>query len=174
MSQTDIIVVCEDNQHAAFIQRFFRKRHLQTYIVPKPPGGAGDQFVLENFPKQLDAVRKRGGSLVAMIDGDRYGAVQRNKQLEDACKHRGIAPRVSSDNVAVLVPQRNIETWFAYLDGEQVDETTVYPKLRTEKECRRHVDALWTMCTRDQTLRNPSPASLEFACSEYRNLTLRH
>ena len=108
-----------------------------------------------------------------MIDGDKYNIEQRQKQLDEACKQRGVEPRVPSDNVVVLVPRRNIETWFAYLDGEEVDEMARYPRLRREKECNRHVDALWKMCTRDQRLRVPSPASLEAACREYRKLTLR-
>ena len=136
-------------------------------------GGAGDQFVRNIYPGQLDAVRKRGGILVAMIDGDHFDVAQRYKQLEDACNLRDIPPRTSSDNVAILVPRRNIETWLAYLNGEEVNETTEYPKLERENECSQHVEELWKMCTRDQKLRVPSPASLEVACDEYRKLTLR-
>ena len=109
---------------------------------------------------------------MAMIDGDRHDLEERHKQMDEACAQAGIAPRAPSDNVAVLVPRRNIETWFAYLDGEEVDETTEYPKLGSQKECRRHVDALWEMCTKDQKLRPPSPPSLEAACEEYKNLEL--
>lgn len=172
MSQPKIIVVCEDKQQETFIRRFFKKRNLRIHAVSRPSGGAGDQFVREAFPAQLDAVRKRGGTLVAMIDADKSDVAQRQQQMDEACKRRDIRPRVPGDNAAVLVPRRNIETWFAYLDGEQVDETCRYDRLKNENECSRHVDELWEMCTRRQRLRTPSPVSLEAACREYKNLRL--
>lgn len=171
-SRIPVTVVCEDKQQAAFVRRFFKKRNIRIYTVTNTSGGAGDQFVRESYPKQLDAVRTQGGGLVAMIDGDRYDLGERHKQMDEACTQTGIAPRAPGDNVAVLVPRRNIETWFAYLEGEEVDETTEYPKLGFERECRRHVDALWEMCSKDQKLRLPSPVSLQAACEEYRNLRL--
>ena len=173
MRQSKITIVCEDKQQATFIRKFLEKRTRRIHLVRTSQGGAGDQFVRNTYPEQLDAVRKQGGALVIMIDGDKYNIEQRQKQLDEACKQRGVEPRVPSDNVVVLVPRRNIETWFAYLDGEEVDEMASYPKLKRGKECSRHVDALWKMCTRDQRLRVPSPASLEAACHEYRKLTLR-
>ena len=70
----------------------------------------------------------------------------------------------------LLVPRRNIETWFAYLDGESVDETEDYsarrfnaPLAALRKSCTR-------MCHEAQRLRDPVPASLVESCQEYRKL----
>ena len=169
MNRSKITVLCEDKQHASFIRIFFKKRKRTIHAVQKTNGGAGDQFVRDNYPAQLDAVRKRGGILVVMIDGDRYSIEQRLKQLNDACRERDVSPRKPEDNVAIFVPKRRIETWLAYLDGEQVNETDSYPRLERERECRKHADALVQMCDRGK-LNSPAPTSLEAACCEYRKV----
>ena len=135
----------------------------------RPGAGAGDQFVRDNYPAYLDAVRKRNGILVVMIDGDNDSIEERMKQLDDACNEKGIPLRKDRDKVAIFVPKRKIETWLAYLDGERVNETDTYPRLERERECRRHVDVLEQMCAEGQ-LRTPAPASLEAACREYNNV----
>lgn len=171
MNRPKITVLCEDNQHASFIRLFLKKRKRRIHAVQKPSGGAGagDRFVLDNYPAQLDAVRKRGGILVVMIDGDNYSDEARQKQLNKACVQRNVLPRNSSDKVAVFVPMRNIETWLAYLNGEEVNEIDTYPRLERERECRRHTEVLLQMCDREK-LDSPAPASLEAACREYRNV----
>ena len=171
MTRSKITVLCEDKQQEAFIRRFFKKRNRKIYVVPrsKTSEGSGEQSVRNKYPDQLDAIRKRGGILVVMIDGDGHRIDQRQKHLDEACKQKGISPRKSSDKVVVFVPMRNIETWLAYLDGEHVDATVVYPKLKRQRECRRHVDMLDRMCAAGK-LQPPAPASLEAACREYNNV----
>lgn len=114
-------------------------------------------------------MRKHGGILVVMIDGDHYSIEQRLQQMDRACEQRGVLPRTTSDKVAVFVPTRNIETWLAYLDGERVNETNTYPRLQRERDCKRHVDVLAQMCA-EKNLRTPVPTSLEAACHEYDNI----
>ena len=170
MNRPKITVLCEDKQHATFIRIFLKKRNCKIYAVSRTDAGAGEQFVRDNYPAQLDAIRKRGGILVVMIDGDNYSIEQREKQMDEACKQKGVSPRNLSDKVAVFVPMRNIETWLAYLDGgEGVNETDTYPRLKRERECQRHVDVLDQMCI-EEKLRTPAPASLEAACREYDNV----
>lgn len=137
--------------------------------MSRPGAGAGDQFVRDNYPAYLDAIRRRNGILVVMIDGDNDSIEQRLKQLNDVCEQSDIPPRKSSDNVAIFVPSRNIETWLAYLNGEDVNETDTYPRLRRERECQKHVNALEQMCSEGK-LRTPAPESLEAACREYNNV----
>ena len=171
MSRPKITVLCEDKQHEAFIRRFLRKRKKRNQVqaVTRPNTGAGEQFVRENYPAYLDAVRKRGGLLVVMIDADTYSIEQRLKQMDGACEQKHVLPRTASDKVALFIPARNIETWLAYLDGGRVNETDTYPRLQRERDCQRHVDALVQMCT-EEKLRPPSPPSLEAACREYDHL----
>ena len=169
MNRPKITILCEDKQHEAFIRRFLKKRKRRIYVVARPSAGAGDQFVRNNYPKYLDAVRKRSGILVAMIDGDNDSIEERLKQMDEACNQRGVLRHKPSDKVAVFVPRRNIETWLAYLGGEHVNETDTYPRLERERECQKHVDVLAQMCT-EKKLRIPAPSSLEAACREYDNV----
>ncbi len=139
--------------------------------VEKAPGGRGsaDQFVRQQFPRELKAHRTRHASqaVVTMMDGDRYGVDARLEQLNQACRAGSIDVRNPGERVAVFIPTWNIETWFAYLDGATVDEArSDYPRLGRERECQRHVDALTEMC-RARALRQPSPPSLDAACNEY-------
>ena len=169
MNRPKITVLCEDKQHGSFIRRFLKKRNRRVHTLSTSNTGAGDQFVRDNYPAYLDAVRKRNGILVVMIDGDNYSIAERLKQLNDACEQRGVSPRNTSDKAAVFIPIRNIETWLAYLDGELVNETDRYPKLERERECEKHVKVLEKMCVEGK-LRTPAPASLEAACREYNDV----
>ncbi len=180
MRRVRAVLLCEDLQHAVFVGRFFEKRGWDRRwwrVEMAPPGhGSAERFVRERYPLELASLRKFGGhgaALVVMIDGDNKGLRGRHKALHDACAAASVDPRRPSERVLVLAPTWSIETWLAYLDGDDVDESTGdYPRLARESECQRHVDhvdALVDMC-REQALRPPAPASLLAACGEYKRL----
>ncbi len=176
--QAELIFLCEDQQQSVFLYRFFKSmgwdsRKLKFELSPLGKGSA-EQFVRERFPVELESYRQRRSyincKLVVMIDGDNHGPDARLRGLQIACQQVSVEPRKNDDQVAVFVPTWCIETWFAYLDGITVDETTPnYPRLERPKECQRHVDFLKQMCLEGR-LRNPSPPSLDAACQEYRTL----
>ena len=106
-------------------------------------------------------------SLIVVIDGDRRGVQGRLADFEDACRARGVPARAAGESVLLLVPTWRIETWLAYLDGVDVDESRPdYPRLARERDCQRHVEVLAGMC-RGGALRAPIPPSLDAACAEY-------
>jgi hypothetical protein len=171
--RVQLVLLCEDKQHEVFARRFLNEMGWETRAmrVEKVPGGrgAGEQFVRKRFPVELKAHRSRSVSqaLVVLIDGDAEGTAVRLQQLSQACRESGVAERTDHDSVAVFIPTWNIETWLAYLDGEEVMEGKPdYPRLSRERDCQRHVETLARMC-RDGNLREPAPSSLETACSEY-------
>lgn len=168
-----VIVLCEDKQQEVFVRRFLKPRtNHPMRIVSAPVGeGAGEQFVREQYPQQLRALRAAtvNVALVVMIDGDVAGLTERMRQLDESCGLSGIEPRTDDDRVIVLVPERNIETWLAYLAGATVDETTSYPKPDRPGDCKTHIRALADMC-RAGELRAPAPPSLVTACREFRTV----
>ena len=102
-----------------------------------------------------------------MVDGDQAGVDDRLADLDAACREQGIPIRQPAEDVFVFVPTWRIESWFAYLDGDAIDEERRdYPRLRRESDCQRHVDTLTRMC-REGRLREPAPPSLSAACAEY-------
>ncbi|RME55936.1 MAG: hypothetical protein D6795_02290 [Deltaproteobacteria bacterium] len=175
----DVILLCEDRQHAAFARRFLEKRGWNRKwmrVIISPGGsGSGEQFARENFPREIQQLRRRSasGMLVVMIDGDTSGPAARKRALDEACRKQGVEPRRADEAVAVFVPTWRIETWFAYLDGNNVNEEDRYPKkLPRQRACRSHVAKLVKMCE-EQRLREPAPPSLQDACEEFNTRLLQ-
>ena len=171
-----VTVLCEDRQHEAFIRRFlygagFNPHKLDFILAPKGRGSA-EQFVREEFPTELKALRSKRYErvyLIVMMDGDDRVAA-RKSLLDTACKDAGEAPPGASDRVLVCIPNSNIETWLAYLRGETVDEShRGYQKYDRESECAYEVKVLLDMC-RSRDLRQPSPPSLNDACVDYQRV----
>lgn len=174
------VVVCEDQQHETFARRFLDAMGLLTdqsrlRVERNPTGrGAADRFVRETYVTELDAGRRThvATTLLVLIDGDNVGVERRLRELDRACRQEGLAVRSREDSVAIFIPTWNIETWLAYLEGEEVDEDVGdYPRLRRPSECGAHVRKLAEMC-RHRSLRDPAPASLVAACEEF-DLRLR-
>lgn len=176
--QARIVLLCEDSQQEVFLRRFLKatgplstpKARRQVRVEIAPPGrGAAERYVRDRFPGELVEYRQRHASvlLIVMLDGDRLGTEDRLRELDASCKEKGVPARRPDEDVFVFVPTWRIESWFAYLDGETIRENKKdYPRLRRERDCQRHVEALSEMC-RNGRLREPAPPSLSAACAEY-------
>ena len=178
--EVQIVLLCEDRQHQAFVERFLEsvgrltpkaKRRLRVEKASQGQGSA-EQFVRERFPKELAEYRRRRNRvsmvLVVMLDGDAAGVAGRLADLDAACVKQGTLPRRSDEDVFVFVPTWRIETWLAWLkDGEPIDEKRPdYPRLPRERDCREHARVLADMC-RNQQFPDPVPRSLAAPCTEY-------
>ena len=167
----NIIILCEDRQHEAFARRFLRRRDLtnRNIRVKMAPRGRGsaEQFVREQYPEEVQFYRSRqyrvSQALIVLIDADER---DRYRELSDALNTNSVPDRNDTERVAVFAPARNIETWLAYLAGQDVDEGERYSRLPRERACQQHVDTLVQMCDTGR-LREPAPPSLQQACNEY-------
>lgn len=171
MSGVSVILLCEDAQTEAFVRRFLKRRNFRGRDVTTlglPHGsGSGEQWVRERYPRQLQAIRQRQGAcLIVVTDADGHSTEFRRAQLDAECEKQRIPRRNDGERVLVIVPRRNIETWLAYLAGDEVDEETRYPRLDRERDCVRHADELFRMCHEKQRLREPAPPSLREACDD--------
>ena len=126
-----------------------------------PGKGSGEQYVREQYPKQLTDARKKNRALIVMIDGDNLGAQKRMRQLAEACKERGVDNRGKGEAVAVFVPESNIEDWIHHLDR------SVRGRLHHENDCRSAVKKLADICDGDGKLPDDFPPSLSRACDEW-------
>lgn len=170
-----VILLCEDLQTDVFVRRFLARRNIKGRDIatcPLPDGAqSGEQWVRTRFPEDLKMIRRRERALlVVVIDADVGSTGDRHTQLERQCRKDGIEVRKSEDSVIVAVPRRNIETWFEYLRGKPVDETTDYPRLRRESDCKPLADRLHGMCYEQQRLDEPAPPSLREVCEEHGKL----
>ena len=166
-----IVLLCEDSQTDSFVRRFLRHRNFRPHDIDTLPlpAGSGEQWVRQSYPRQLRAVRSRKKAvLLVVIDADNHTTAGRRSQLDQECEKNGIPRTEPSDPVMVIVPKRNIETWFAYLKGEpNVDEARVYRKLHDKSDCHPLADELHRICHERQQLDPSAPVSLREACREY-------
>lgn len=168
MSRRSCILLCEDQTHAMFARQFFNKKGWQVQKVLVAPSGEGaaERHVRERYPKQLKAMRKKNVAmaLVVMIDADNLGAEKRMQQLDEECREQDIDKWRKTDRVrvAVFVPDRAIEDWIRYLEGE--------PELN-KRECKERVKPavrkLLDICDGGGDLPEGFPPSLRRACDEW-------
>ena len=174
-NSVEVVVLCEDLQQEVFIRRFLQKRcgfnrHAFRPRISPSGRGSGEQWVREQFPQQLRAYRsqlgRRNSVLIVATDADTQEVGERLRSFELACQKDNIPFRRADEQVIFVVPKRNIETWFAYLRGETVNEAETYRRYATENDCREDVAGLDEMC-RQQRLEPVSPPSLNQACGEF-------
>ena len=126
--EVQIVLLCEDRQQQAFVERFLeamgrltRKAKHRLRVEKASQGrGSAEQFVRERYPRELKEYRRQRNrvsvALVVMLDGDAAGVTGRLAQLDAACAEQGVPVRRSDEDVFVFVPTWRIESWFAWLD----------------------------------------------------------
>jgi hypothetical protein len=167
-----IVLLCEDEQMACFARRFLKRQGFSSHDLREeiaPPGkGSGEQWVRDRFPNELRARRdKQSRALFVFTDADVLTVSERISTLAKHSLKEGVLFSHPEEGVFLIVPSRNIETWLAYLRGEDVDDHTKHTKYSAESDCRDQVRVLDEMCRRRQ-LRQPAPPSLKLACEDFR------
>jgi hypothetical protein len=121
------------------VRRYLKKRGLvewQMTIKRSPSGeGSAEHWVRKTFAKEVSAYRSRypQTALIVVIDADTATVQNRLKQLDQALKDNGKKTvDVKGEQIARLVPKRNIETWILCLNGHSVDQDTDYKKKRDD------------------------------------------
>ena len=84
-----IVILCEDSQHETFIRRFLKKKGWgprDLHVVNHPPGkGSKEQWVREQFPKELEAYRERSSKTSVALC---LGAAERTRRLREISQKR--------------------------------------------------------------------------------------
>ena len=171
-----LTILCEDLQQACFVRRFLMNRGWTRYDLYEkiaPAGrGSGQQWVRAQFPRELRAYRSKRGhlrnGLVAVLDADRREVADILRDLNAACDEQKVPPKRPDERVLIIVPKRNIETWFAHLRGEVVDEESAYERYSFESQCHRDADRLDTVCRQESPCEIGLPPSLTRCCSDFR------
>jgi hypothetical protein len=140
---TQVVLLCEDSQHETFARRFLELLgvHRRAVRVEKAPKGrgSGEQWVREAYPKEVKALRSKryieGRALLVIIDEDTQSTGARTVGLGQALKDHDLSDRPRDEAIIHVIPARNIETWITYLAGQDVNETTAYPKLDRPGNC---------------------------------------
>jgi len=170
-----MVVLCEDSQQHTFLYRLltslgFPRNRIRIENV-RNARGAGDQFVRNRYPDEVAIYRRKSArmniGLVTAIDADTEPVRRRYQELNEALEANGQENRQNGEEICILVPKREIETWIYALFGDTVNENTKYSKLENEGACQPAVEQLI------EYLRHGWPndliPSLERGCRELEN-----
>lgn len=140
------ILVAEDLAGARFVEAYLEargveRRAIKTNVAPRG-GGSGKQWVAARYPVEVREYRAKRNhvykALLLATDADEQTVALRHAALADALSRDSLAPRASDEEIVLVIPKWEIETWAIHLlDGVPVreDEKTGWPAERSERDC---------------------------------------
>ena len=174
-----ITILCEDKLQDVFVSRFLKKygvnNRVYTVIDYPEDKGSGEQHVREHYANELRAFRSRPAStvLIVVIDADKKTIQARHDQLNSQATSADLPARQNHEQIVHVIPKRHIETWLAYLNGNDVNETDEYKPQYQFKNCESDahplIDKLADHCRNQTKLIHP-PDSLVQVCREYERI----
>jgi hypothetical protein len=112
-------VLCEDKAHFNFVSGYLQSRGVSSRKIvantPRPGVTSAEQYVRDHFVEEVEAYRKWAREhivLIVVTDADKYAYDKRLKTLLDTLGE----PLSKNERIVILIPTRNIETWFCYAD----------------------------------------------------------
>ena len=135
-----VIVLAEDEHHRMLIYRYLRGCHFkrnEMRIQQFPSGqGSAEGWVRKEFVKETNVYRSRQArartALIVMIDADALTVQDRLNQLDQALTNSGKQTIGDTEQIARLVPKRNVETWILCLHEQPVNEDSNYKSTRND------------------------------------------
>ena len=111
-----MILLCEDRLQASLVRQYIERCELNTkkpclrrIIASEMVHGGNVAWVLREFPRQLDACRKRQTRaktlLIVVADADRFRVDERHGDLNRALKGAELEAIAESDPQVILIPQ---------------------------------------------------------------------
>jgi hypothetical protein len=189
----EVTILCEDIYQERFIREYlicrgWDDRKIRDFGNPKGQAIKNNNaLIVRYYPDIIKSYRSRNyrnRAVVVMIDADNDTLSHKMRSLhialDETVGNLNQDPRHSDEKVAIFVPDRNIETWFYYINsypsGQECDEMTDYKnKTMSTKErielakrsarilareiCPQGVDAI-------------ALPSLRYACRELQKLQL--
>ncbi len=175
---SQIIVLCEDKAHSFFVRRFLTKGwgvpNRIIRVLPYPSGkGSGKKYVEDNLAEEVQGCRTRSASTILLVvrDADEQSVEEVKSILDVKLK----PSRTNTEPIAYIIPKWHIQTWIAYLDGLQVDESDkstykrTYRSISENKQAHALIDRLAGNCKGKEELKS-SPESLVSACEEFNRI----
>ena len=145
MGSDKIVVVCEDVMQEKPIRAWLKmlgyntKREVVFRTHPgEIGGGAGGQkrnnaWVEGRYIEEVQAHRERAArmqcALIVCRDGDGQTVEAHERAFDRRLSDDSQPKRGASESIALLFPNRHIETWLAFLAGHAVNETDDYKTL---------------------------------------------
>ncbi len=166
-------VLCEDKNHYYFIKSYLECKYSSGHgsFRPKisPEGkGSAEQYVRDNFAEEVKNHRKYGNVLIVVTDADNYTFDERLQTLNQTLTKNLYKQLSKDDKIIVLIPARNIETWFRYADNpEDCNENKDYKQEYDEEVTPKQYGAKYA---KGNIFCNGSLKALQKACKELNRL----
>jgi len=176
------IVLAEDMDQQNLVRRYLEKCGHNTrecrFMSPaaKGPGGSGEKYVRDQYPRQVQACRSSLGRrasalLVVIVDADMETTQRRASQFSYALRAASMGKRRNDEPIVVLIPKRHVETWIRALLGEPVDEVTDYKRpTPTAKDIKDAAMELFEWTRPGAGPGAKSPPSLTASLPEWRKI----
>jgi hypothetical protein len=140
-----IVLLCEDQRHQQLVFAYLHRcgcknpeRIVRPRVASREKHGGNVGWVLDEFPKELEACRKRqtrvNTLLIVFVDADTLTVEARRRQFRDrlkAMKHKSLTEK---DPVVLLIAKYHVETWICALLGQSVSEEEDCKKRKFTKE----------------------------------------
>ena len=171
--EAQVFILCEDTVHYHFAREYFkllgfnRRRIILAGNNPKGQSvGSGAVLVQSNYEKQVKAFHSKINHLecilVVIIDDD--------KQEHIKSLYKIYTP-LTDEKILIFSPKRNIESWFYYIDGNNINESDDYKKsYRNAKPTEFAKKLKEEICA--SGLPENAPSSLLQACKELNRIKL--
>ena len=179
-SRYRVRILCEDKEHNSFVRAFFKslgvgERKFDTCPLVDGKRSA-EGHVRGLLPDALAEIRKTSENifLVAVSDADKNNPnlADREKQWNEALRFGGFPEICEADRILRVIPKRNIETWFAWLDGEEaIDEAKDYKQgykgAKAAQYGKRFYKKYKNYKEKQETACDNAPPSIRGACFEF-------
>ena len=141
MGSEKIVVICEDVMQEKPIRAWLKslgyntKREVVFRTHPEAVLGhkRNNAWVEQRYVEEVQAQRVRAHrmqcALIVCRDGDEESVEEHARTFDKRLANASLDKRDANENIALLIPQRNIETWLVFLAGHNVNETDDYKAL---------------------------------------------
>ncbi len=133
---SEMVLLCEDDPQEQIVRRYLERCRLRTSAptlrvrnASREVHGGNVGWVLREFPKEMEACRKRHVAhaktlLIVVVDADQSTVADRRAQMQTK----------ADDPVVALIPKRHIETWIRSGLGQAVNEIDSYKNPAPERD----------------------------------------
>lgn len=123
-------VLAEDRAHFNFIRGFLVSKGVESRKISPVEDfsenkGSGEKRVRNHFADAIIKLRKNRENLflVVAIDADPgKDPSDRKEELNEELTQKGLDKISKDDRLVTVIPKRNIETWFAWVDAKNTGE----------------------------------------------------
>ena len=137
---SQVVLLIEDEHQKMLMYRYLIESGLEAgriRVEASPSGeGSAEAWVRKRFVKEVLAYRERSARaetrLIVVIYADNLTSQDRLNQLDEALRNSQAQAIGNNEQIARLIPRRNVETWILCLNGDAVDELVDYKHSRAD------------------------------------------